>query len=88
MIIYTNRYDGELYLEFWGSSTKHPDCRFCMQDDIQKGLFTKSEWIDDEDYAVFQWVAYRLTTMSFHTFYYMRDIMKMMEDVFGDNYFM
>lgn len=43
------RDDGEIVLELWAASTKHPDSVFYFSD------FKKTEFFDDE-YQIFQWL--------------------------------
>ena len=48
--------DDDVICEWWGSSTKHADSIYSMNNDIEKGLFTKCEFADDPDHDIFQWL--------------------------------
>lgn len=50
--------DKTLTLEVWGSSTKHPDAKFCFADFEKTPLF-------EEKYQIFQWLLECASKMTF-----------------------
>lgn len=50
--------DDDVVCELWGSSTKHADSIHSMKSDIEKGIFAKNPYSDDENYDIFQWLLF------------------------------
>ena len=77
------------YFEIWGGSTKHPDVRRILQDDIENLKFYTSGIITSVEYAFFQWVCQCISELSFGTYSEMRDFLDMCEPYFTkyNNYF-
>lgn len=57
MILYSRLDNKKTYCEFWGASTKHPDCVECLQNDIENKKFKiafESEGVTSAD--ILQWL--------------------------------
>ena len=61
MIIYRTK-DNDIRIEFWASSTKHPDSVHSYKHDIEKKHFVRNEFYDDELLNVWQWLLYVAST--------------------------
>lgn len=86
MKIYSNLKTKKTYMEFWGASTKHPDVSFCYQYDIENGDFYENEMIAIDWYSFFQWVIFRLSTLSFGTLKEAEKIIGMARDIYPDSW--
>ena len=52
------RTEDDVVCELWGASTKHADVIYSMNRDIKYDLFRRSQFADDPDYDIFQWLLY------------------------------
>jgi hypothetical protein len=79
----------DTYFEMWGASTKHPDVRRTLNDDIENEKFCESSFIDSIEYKFFQWTCQCITELSWGTYKYLKKFMKMCKPFFSkrDEYF-
>ena len=83
MKLYSRLDDHKTYAEFWGSSTKHPDCIECLQNDLDNGnfhlFFDNTVSIAD----LLQWLMYIASkkTWIFHAIELLDDIQNMYADL-------
>ena len=50
--------EDDVICELWGTSTKHADAIYSMNQDIKNDLFVKCFLENDTDHDIFQWLLY------------------------------
>ena len=56
MFLYSDIKNHKTYLEMWGASTKHPDCRFCFDDFKMPECWDKPDIDRNNPIFVYQWM--------------------------------
>lgn len=89
MKLYSRIDTKDTYFEMWGASTKHPDLRRTIERDIANQKFFESDFIFSKEYAFFQWVCQCISELSWGSYSYLTDFLKMCEPYFTkyNNYF-
>lgn len=54
IVVYTT--EDDVICELWGASTKHADVIHSMKRDIEHGRFSPSQYANDRDHDIFQWL--------------------------------
>ena len=62
--LYSSKYDRKTYLAIWGSSTKHPDCVFCLEHIVKSEQFKLSDYCTFER-NLFQFILYCASRLNF-----------------------
>ena len=62
--LYYSTYDRKTYLAIWGSSTKHPDCVFCLEHIVKSEQFKLSDYCTFER-NLFQFILYCASRLNF-----------------------
>ena len=65
IVIY--RTEDDVICELWVASTKHADVIYCMNSDIDNGLFTKCRFADSPNHDIFQWLLYITSRQTWKT---------------------
>ena len=62
--LYSDIESRKTFLDIWGSSTKHPDCHFCLQNLVKSEQFQLSEYCSIER-NMFQFMIYCASRLTF-----------------------
>lgn len=85
MKLYSNIKTKNTYFEVWGGSTKHPDVRRVLQQDIEDERFTPPWIINTAEYTFFQWTLQCISDLSFGTYHMSIDFLEMCGAYFKEN---
>lgn len=85
MKLYSRIDTKDTYFEIWGGSTKHPDVRRKLSNDVEMGKFIESNLLEgDTTYKFFQWIIQCISELDFGTYDKLKYFMRICEPYFEE----